>query len=299
MASYSKKSRSKDPSYKRNKSDAPDTQLVYPLARISPAGAANTVLVEASNLLSGFNHRLYRQCGNYRMKIDIRGGGDLGVVNVYTLANTWFVKRAIQYARDAHDKAMDEERAVAQQARWYDFRIQPHNTVLGPWERMFPNMAASPGDPLLPVAPSGEYLYSVVRDANGNDKTFSILGGTSTQQYNIFDEYDNSANTMADPNIDLTTGAYDELDATLESANIVRLNDFGNIPPYNGTTHHDSRFIEHRQLFRTGAGNQVTSTGFFDAPLGMVWITVGSGNNPALQVEFAKGSYKGVRMEAY
>lgn len=293
-----KKSRKNDPSYRSHRSNAPDTQLVYPLARVTPAGAPAMVLLEASRLLSGYNHRLYRQHGNYRLKIDLRQGADQTPVSIYTLANTWFVKRSIQTAKQMHDKAMEEERAMGSQARWYDFRIQPHDSAGAAWENLHPSAAATPQSTPSAIVPGGEYQYSIVRDTSANDKVFSMFGSTTTSQWNIFTEYDNTANVSNDPASAITTGAYDELDGNVESANYVRLNDHGNEPPYSSTTHPSGLVLEHRQLFRT-ATNQVTSTGFIDAPLGLVWINVGSGQSPPISVEFAKGTYKGVRMEAY
>ncbi len=193
---------------------------------------------------------------------------------------------------------MEEERALGSQARWYDFRIQPHDSAGASWEYLHPQAATAPGSVATAIVPAGEYQYSQVRDTLGNDRAFALFGSTTASQYQIFTEYDNTANVSRDPVSNVTTGAYDEIDGAIEEENLVQLQARGNEPPYSSTTHPSGLVLEHRQLFRT-ATNQVTSTGFIDAPLGLVWIQVGSGQSPPISVEFAKGDYKGVRMEAY
>lgn len=298
MASYSKKTAKKDPSFKRNKSDAPDTQLTFPLSRAG-TGNINILQVDGPRLLSTTQHRLYRQCGNYRMKIDIHTSAtEVAGFRVFTLANTWYVKRAIQTARDMHDRAMADELSVAQKSRWYDFRIYEGAQIEGIADNMLAVMGSLPTNSNdVPFA--GEWLTSSINDAAGNTRRFSLTGATSSGQYNIFTEYDNMANAPASPET-APPGGYADVDATLDSSNTALLAGSGNVPPYNSTDLLDQVFVSQGQLFRS-AGLSRESTGFFDAPLGLVWIVPDSATspNPPVMLEFAAGKYKGVRMHAY
>lgn len=298
MASYSKKKAKSDPSFKRNKSAAPDTQLTFPLSRAG-TGNINILQVDGPRLLSTTQHRLYRQCGTYRMKIDLHtSAAEVPGFRVVTLANTWYVKRAIQTARDMFDRAMADELSVAQKARWYDFRITVGSAISGISDDMLAVLGSLPTN-MNDVAFQGEWLTSNVVDAAGNTRGFSLTGATGVSQYNIFTEYDNMANGDASPENGVP-GGYDGVDATISTANQAILTNYGNVPPYNQNDLLDQVFVSQGQLYRSN-GLSRESTGFFDAPLGLVWIVPDSATspNPPVMLEFASGKYKGVRMEAY
>lgn len=294
MASYAKKSKGSDPSYKRRKSNAPDTQLFYPVCRTEPTAPGVNMKVDGPRLLGSNGHRLYRQCGNYRMKIDLLDSAETPVVRVFALANHWFVKRAIQTARDVHDTAMAEERALTGQSRWYDFRIDDNT---GAESLLHCAASTAFGSPTaIPMA--GEAPVSLIEDVAGTPRSF-VLQGAGATNYQIFAEYDKLGNTANDPVL-ASTGGYDGAVATIESENSANLQEFGNTPPYNSTNLLDQVFVEVGTLYRQPSGAQRLSTGFFDAPLGLVFLQYAStGLNPGLAVEFASGKYKGVRMEAY
>lgn len=299
MASYSKKARKADPSYKKNKSSAADTQLTIPLIR-SGSGNINALQVDAPRIASTYGHRLYRQCGNYRLKIDLHtSSGDVAGFQVVTLANNWYVKRAIQTARDMHDQAMTEERAVAGQSRWYDFRIGVGSIISGVSDDMLPHVGTDPTN-MAGLAFQGDWDYSSVQDSAGNVKAFRLTGATSVSQYNIFSEYDLMGNADRSPVSSAGLGGYDGVTADLESEDINRLLRQGENPPYNAEDLPDQVFVSQGHLFRAG-GLSRESTGFFDAPLGLVWLVPDSvaSPNPLVMLEFAKGTYKGVRMDAY
>lgn len=295
MASYTKKGRKSDPSYKRNKSSAPDTQLSLQIGRATPVGAGTVGVVNGPRLLSMTQHRLYRQCGNYRLRIDVHDSGDVSPIRVVTLANTWYVKRAIQMARDRHDQAMADELQTTTKARWYDFRIaevsgaDPLLPVLG-------SSSTSTGATAIPYA--GEWDDSVVYDQAGTQKKFKLEGASSLSTWNIFEEYDKMANTAADPQTG-APGGYDGIEASIDASNTQALQDRGNLPPYSTTDLLDQVFVTHPLLYRSG-GNSRTSTGFIDAPLGLIWVQYAAeGQNPQMFLTAAAGDYKGVRMEAY
>ncbi len=290
-----KKSRANDPSYRTARSNAPDTQLQIPIGSVTPSSTLKEL--EIPRVLSGVNHRLYRQHGVYRAKLDLLTAGPVQEIKVYALSNTWYVKRAIQMAKQVHDKAMEEERAMGQQARWYDFRITPNQAG---HDDMVQAISLTPGAAPTLVTHPGEWNYSTIEDAAGTSKAFVLPAGGSTTGYNIFQEYDRTANTERDPVFALSTGGYDGVDASVEGENLVSLTEKGNQPPYNGQDLLADVFVQVGSLYRDGSGSQRLSTGFFDAPLGQVWIQYPAADaNLILNLECKSGKYKGVHMEAY
>lgn len=309
--SYSKKSRQTDPSYAKRRSNAPDVQRVIPIAKVTESSTHG--LIQVDRLLSGLNHRLYRQCGNYRVKVSLLGtDANVDDIKVFALANTWAMKNSISLARTMHDKAMEEERAMGVQSRWYDFRISP-NTA--PADDYVQALRANPFAATTLTVHPGEYAYSQVEDATGNLRQFELPMGGSGTGYDIMAEYDRTGNTGNAPANHLATGAYDGVDATVEAENLASLANKGNKPPYNDSTILQDYVVQVGGLFRRtdtptsgappsypryGLGTQKESTGFFDAPLGLVWIQhTATDDNPLLQIEVQRGDYKGVHMEAY
>lgn len=301
MASYAKKSKKDDPSYKKVKpSAAPDTQTLLQV-RKSGAAAVQALQVDGPRLMSLSNHRLYRQCGNYRMKIDLNDASNsVDGFRVMTLTNAWFVKRAIQTARDQYNIAMADERAIGGQARWHDFRMSLGAASFS-YEDALLGLSSTPvGISSYPF--QGEWDLSQITDADGNTKAFALEGSSSVSQYNIFDEYDNLSNPDQSPGTPVT-GGYDGVNALVDSANIDRLSNKGNFPPYHATDLNPRVYACQGTLFRTASGAQKLSTGYFDAPLGLVWLVRDNAQEftaaPEFTLEFAAGRYKGVRMEAY
>lgn len=302
MASYSKKGRKSDPSYKRNKSTAVDTETRFAMGR---TGSLPTQLfkIDIPHLMSSYNHRLYRQCGVYRARIDLETSSlTADGFTVVTLANTWYVKRSIQTARDMHDMALEEERAMSGQSRWYDFRIYEGSSIAAGQAEL--NIKAGNTPQSLAVLPfSGEWGYSSVNDANGNSRQFVLAGATSTAQYQIFAEYDLLGNASNEPAIVNPVGGYDDITPGAQADDINRLLQNGNEPPYSATLLPDAVFVSRGKLFRQSnlAGTSKESTGFFDAPLGLVWIYMDAQTEsaPAISLTVQGGSYKGVRMDPY
>lgn len=297
-----KKSRKNDPSFRSKRSAAPDTQRHIPIAKLTETQQLG--IVRADRLLSGVNHRLYRQHGNYRCKLKILGANaTTGDIQVFTLSNTWYTKNAIQMAKRVHDLAMEEERALGVQSRWYDFRISDNT---GAVDEFVQALRSAPLAPTTLSTHPGEYAFSAIEDTAGTSQAFVIPAGGSTVGYNIFQEYDRMGNTSVDPGGAVPVGGYDGADGTLERENIQSLMARGNNPPYDGETLLQDVFVQVGQMSRksqhlaTGAGISELSTGFFDAPLGMIWVKQEApDSNVLLQLEVAAGKYKGVHMEAY
>jgi hypothetical protein len=290
-----KKSRQNDPSYRTHRSNAPDTQLRIPIGSVTPSSTLKEL--DVPRIMSGVNHRLYRQHGCYRVKVDMLTSGPVGDVKVYALSNAWYVKRAIQMAKQVYDKAMDEERALGRQARWHDFRINPN---LAAHDDMVQAISLTPGAaPTLATHP-GEWTYSSIEDTAGTEQQFILPSGGSTTGYNILFEYDKTGNADVAPASSANLGAYDGADGTIEAENLNQLINDGNLPPYNNTDLLADVFVQVGSLYRDATGSQRLSTGYFDAPLGMVFLVYPTPDaNLTLELECKSGKYKGVHMEAY
>lgn len=302
MASYTKKGRKSDPSYKRNKSTALDTETRFRLGRVNQL-PTQLFKIDIPHLMSYYNHRLYRQCGVYRARIDLETSSlTADGFTVVTLANTWHVKRAIQTARDMHDVAMEQEMAVVGKSRWYDFRIYEGSAIAAGQDELLVQAGTLPQN-IAEKPYVGEWAYSAINDAQGNSKQFVLSGATSPAQYQIFEEYDRLGNANVEPQHTAVLGGYNDITAGVDSGDMNRLLSNGNEPPYSTTDLPDEVFVSRGKLFRQSnlSGVSRESTGFFDAPLGLVWIYMDSETtgHPSISLTVQGGSYKGVSMTPY
>lgn len=247
--------------------------------------------VQVDRLLSATQHKLYRQHMTYTCKLNLMTNSSaVDEIEVYTLMPSWYVMGSIKAAKRIHDQVMKEERSEAGQARWYDFRIEQD---LFQTEELEAAGLAQDGSATYVGVTGGEYLYSQIQDANGNNKTFAIRQASSTARYNIFEEYDAMGNVSADPETP-ASGGYDDAMAEMETANIDDLLTRGNLPPYNPNTW-DAVWIKVGSLYQSSAGNSRLTTGFFEAPLGLIYLPGYVCTSNILQLEVASGNYKGVK----
>lgn len=268
----------------------------YPVQRImninQGAPAAVDVFVPVSDNLSLVNHRLYRQSRVYECKVSIDANQTDGrTVDVYALADTWYLHGALKLAKSAWDKAISEEMMANNddKARWSDFRIG--DGILGAGDgtvSQFNRATLTEGS----FAGQGEFYRTTIEDQAGNVKEFT-LGTPGANAYNIIDEYDQQPGTSSDPT-NPSTGPYTGLLPNLSAVNAASLSDDGNLPPYNATGYGTSYWVKVGTL-HLGTGRQKLSTGFFKAPLGFVVLRgVGWLDAPDIEVEVKSGDYKGV-----
>lgn len=293
-SSYTKKTKGKDPSYHKLKAD------YYPVARRVPlkaAAAADHGIGDAGQILSRFNHRLYRQGKRYSIKLDIDADAAGGPYEVFALADTWMLQKAWQHARATYMKATEDERNQSNSyiARWEDFRV---NTGFGP--------SVTGQQLLLPVTNNisltdtritqGEFASSqVILEVGGTQRGFS-LGTTTALEYGIVHEYDKVANTDTSPNSPNTGSSYLGVDTGVNQTQQNLLSDSGNEPPYNSAGMPDS-WIRVARLDNTTPNAQKLSTGFFDAPLGLFVVKPVSAVDfdAKLYLTVQAGDYKGVK----
>lgn len=138
---------------------------------------------------------------------------------------------------------------------------------------------------------------SEVADTLGATNRFAF-SGTAANVYNIIDEYDSTGNTDAEPTTPTADVAYDGLTDEVDDNQMDHLSNDGNNPPYSASIIRNEVWIKVGTLFVGTAGQQRLSTGFFDAPAGLVLLQstapLDPNASPILTLEVKAGDYKGV-----
>ena len=283
----------------------------YPVQRMTrlrdlTAASAGMRLIEYDRLVSTMNRRQYRQSRVPSMKIDV----DVGTahasagIEVYALRNTWDLHGAYRMAMKQYYNAMKEELANAPggKTRWMDFRVQ---VGIGA-DLLVPVVHDEPSTPAGAFADvrldDGDFSYSSVYDSAGTQKTF-VTGDTPTaSQYSIITEWSRSNKVQESPASVSTTLPYRDIQEDTDENNYDLVKAIGDQPPYQASADTD---VWHKVgVLRTGAaGEQKLTTGFFDAPLGIV-VLVSSAftdvvSTHPITVTFQAGDYKGIKAPAY
>lgn len=267
------------------------TALTFELGGRSGAPGPHS-MVQVDRVMSEVNHRLYRQHMTYTCRVDLNTDQVFNMVEVYALAPTWYVMNSLREAKRVHDKAMKEERAATGQARWYDFRINPGfgGTVEAMTAYGRDRSAGLPG-PVMVSMTGGEYNYSNIEDEVGANRDFLLQGVTSGSSFSVFEEYDAMGNVDASPSTP-APGGYDGVDATIESENQANLLSRGNLPPYAADTW-NLVWVKVGELYQTSGGLSSKSTGYFDAPLGLILIPNHAATSTNISLKVKPGQYKG------
>lgn len=287
----------------------------YPLVRNIPLGFssgnfAGDTIVDTARCLSIANRRLYRFGNKYQVKLDMDVGHSINVdveFDVYALVNNWDIQRAYALAKDTYDKAMATERAMLGKsgtARWEDFRIDHGVTGAAYANPIFNDRATLTG-----VAQTiGEFQNSQVDQ--GGVLTQFTWGNGAPNLLSVIAEWDLAGQT------DSTPASHSGADAPYsgvnsdDSSGIERqaMIENGNLPPYNQNTPGQVWIKVGTLYYRpdasggaVSAGMTRTSTGYFDAPCGLICLkSVGPANlgNGAIRLTVKPGSYKGVTAHA-
>jgi len=112
-------------------------------------------------------------------------------------------------------------------------------------------------------------------------------------------EYNDSRNESSSPEVIITDMPYSELASDANADDYIELQANGNEPPYEATSFSTAVWVRvgHLQAKSTSQADGFTSsTGFFDAPCGLVLLdqSPGTVGFSKLTVEVAKGDYRGV-----
>lgn len=268
-------------------------------------------VLDIGSCLSKVNHRLYRQGRVYKAKISLDTRtmeDDSATVDVWALAPTWWVRQAWHYARKAYDDALADEKellSAGNVARWRDFRVA--SGYLNTFESgtLDPQLYTITGTPPMTPAPyqQGEFNLSRVENLNsGLNMNFSWPSSlvSAVTEFDILQEFQDSRNESEDPQTIITDMPYNELMSDANDDDYIELQANGNEPPYDRTVLENFIWVRvgHLQA-KAGTGNGwTTSTGFFDAPCGLVLINTTEDLVTKLDVEIAKGDYRGVQAES-
>jgi hypothetical protein len=270
----------------------------YPVVRGSELGSTNenaaVRILDTPRNLSVLNRRLYRYGRCYSVKVEM-DAGQTQTVEVYALRNDWAVHQSLKMAYDVYRHNTDDERKALsgnQLARWEDFRVD--------------NGVGGATNPLLPVLhdalfadsikTQGTFDLSTVVDTAQVERTFT-WGAAAATEYSILAEYDLKGNAQTSPESDTNDGPYANIKNELDQTMLKNLQEDGATPPYDPTgVNASSPWVRVATLAVGAAGDQKLSTGYFDAPCGVV-VCVGnndSWNSNALRFEVKAGEYKGV-----
>jgi len=303
VRTHARKEVKKDPSFKRKKPlEYLPTQRKIPLRLASSGTGVAEAQFDTGRILSQLNHRLYRYGKRYSQKIDVDPSfmAPGSTVEVWALMDTWYIQKAYEEAAMVFHRAYQNERenlTKGARARWFDFRI---NSGLA--TATVPDLyAATDGNPRTSppsAVTAGEFDDSIVEDAVGGTRSFSWTVGTSATVYNVMTEYNLAGNTDSSPTTPTGAGPYDDLEADASAVEMQALQDRGNLPPYNANGF-PSIFVKIATLTVGNAGNQKISTGFFDAPCGLVYLKATGTNfddlNNGINLTVQSGDYKGVK----
>lgn len=272
-----------------------------------PAGVS---YVDLSLLYSAANHRFLSQQRNYIAKFSVDsdpsagiGGDEQFIIDV--LPTTWTLKQAVRQARKMYDAAMSPEmQHVAKPARWHDFRMYfdtAHKLQIAAGTYVTPEGSSVV---LSGALQNGEYVYSTVQDDTGaNTYSFHVKGASDTagadRSFGIMAEYDAMNDTSTDE-ASATVSNYGDVLNDITAANQQRLQEDGDLPPYDKDSCADlvtKQYHLHAFGQTANVGYSVRSTGFIDAPLGLVKINNNITGNRTLIVTFKAGSAKGIDAE--
>ena len=269
----------------------------YPVVRGAKLNSqVNTAVVRRIDVpaeLSKLNRRLYRYARSYDVKIDMRHSAPEGQYVVYALRPDWAMHKGLQMAYQQYVKNTEHERenlGNRQVARWEDYRCD-HG--LGSHEQAVSllNTAALAGVRL----DSGEFDLSAVVDASNTQRTFT-WGTAGAGEYSILEEYGKVANAQREPVTLEAVAPYVDIDSEVNETTHDDLQDRGNLPPYDANgVNHTAPFVQVAVLGAT-AGAQKLSTGYFEAPCGIVIIqsAVPDYSSELFEFEVKSGNYKGV-----
>lgn len=288
---------------------------VQKLQELRTVGNDANKLIDVPKILSMTNHRLYRQNKVYKTKINLLNKTAVNqthpngfTIEVFALRDTWMLKNAYSLAKKTYEKHTKEERArlgKSQIARWEDFRIT--TDLNGAFTEMRPYIVSSINLASVQLN-TGEFNNSVVFDEAGVAKAFSLFD--TPTRFNIIEEYDHTANTDTDPENRVTSSLipYGSIDNDAQGDQFEFLQESANEPPYDkDSLEPDYPFVKIGEIgFKGANGFLVSTTGYFEAPLGIIYLRFEDADGEEagsadfkLQLECASGTYKGVHAEEY
>ncbi len=291
-------------------------QRFYPVDRdllFKETAGTGFAVCEVNKALSGANRRLYRQNRVYRVKVNSVGdSATFNSVDVYVLRDTFMLQRGYSLAMEEWNKSYEEAEEVtrdASKARWRDFRIdiKPYTTdtiqlpvVLRPFG----------AKALTETTIVDEWNNSLSYTTTGSSRDFGLFEDSNT--YGIIHEFDKKGKVQTSPQTTTAEAAYVDLTADLVDAEVGNLQTSGNAPPYDADGSMPTSFLRYVGTINAGTSPGKLTTGYFDAPLGAVYL-VGqaskvtsvyqesdtSKQQAIFSLTVQKGDYKGVAAHEY
>lgn len=271
---------------------ATERQMALVLAQANSAG-----VVRIDRCLSKRNHRLYREGRTYTAKIDLNPEEAVpgNYVEVYTLKDTWFTHKAWQLAFQEYMTATMKERRKATKghlARWNDFRVNDGLNLA----ELLPRHYNRTGGAAQQT--SGEFVLSKVEDSGGVVRTWTWSHSPSASEFSIMTEYDKAGNTNSQPTSANLDQPYSEMDSDVSNNEWDDVTDSGNEPPYLQNGLDPTNAWNKVATLAVDPGMQKLSSGFFDAPCGIVMLRgLNSNSQQEVVLTVKAGDYKGVAAE--
>lgn len=268
----------------------------YPIQNkmeLESTSASATGQLRVDRLLSRANRRLYREGRVYQVKLDLDVSSAVAgnYVNVYALKNTWMNHKAWQMAFQEYLNATKPERDRAGKtrlARWNDFRVKTGVTAVGLNAIHFDEDLS--GDSQI----GGEFELSQITDSSNVNREFTWSGSPTGLEFGILTEYGKQGGPNQHPTSPGSDQPYSEMDGDSSNAEYDDVTDHGNLPPYETNVESTYPFTQVATL-SIDPGAQKMSTGFFDAPCGIVIVTgLNAQAVQRLTMTAKLGDYKGV-----
>ena len=269
-------------------------------------------ILEVPRALSALNRRLYRQNRVYSVKVDAVGPGNM-LLDVYRLRNTFMLQRGYGLAMKEWNESYENAEDVTKEsniARWRDFRINP-KTALADVESACITIKSTLTKPEMHPIVADEWLRAISYTTAGASRDFGLFSDANT--FGIIEEYDKQGKVQLDPSLATASAAYGDLKADLDDAEVVDLQASGNAPPYDADSSTPDSVLEYvgTVYIDNTTGSQKMSTGYFDAPLGLVFVSGQFGSSPYImessgsipekfcQITVQRGDYKGGKAHEY
>jgi len=300
---HKKKKVSSDPSFRKKKPLG-----YFPVVRKMEVGfqggigAVNSAFGDAGAMLSRVNNRLYRYGKMYDLKFDVSAALPAGTtIEVFALANTWYVQKAFEEAKNVYDRAYENEVENINEtniARWRDFRIRPNVLESYTLESWAYPVTRAMGSTVPALITTGQFADSLVEDSSGATRHFTWDNGSPAGHYGVMAEYDKAGNQTRAPATGTGTMPYADLEADSSAVEGSALQLQGQDPPYGATTF-PLYLVKVGELTVGSAGQTKLSTGFFHAPCGFFKLRTTTTDEFAaigdnLTLEVRGGAYKGV-----
>lgn len=244
-----------------------------------------------------------------RVRVSITDPSQMGLFAVTSLPDTWWARRGYNMVRDAWMKRVEDIKKAQGKhgvGRWNDFKVGYDNTHHDNFgsAKIAEEVTDATGTQVAMPTGNAEWNLSELLDNDGNDRTFRMLGATSGNEFGIIQSYSNITNVFAPDPDESGTGAQEFGDLYLDGGgDQTDMDDQGDYPPYHETDFpqlevHQGQLLSVIQEASGGGGAALSgaqgrySTGYFDAPLGLLRITPGV--SAELTIEVQEGDYKGV-----